>query len=171
MTHPLIPVPLPDPPLTDGCVQLRPWAPADAPALVAAWHDPQIARWTGVPPQTDEAAARRWIEGDAHRRARGLALDLVVDVDGEVVGEVGLADIDPDGRSAEVGWWIAPAHRGAGLATSAAKLVSSWAIAELCVDCVIARCHPGNPASAGVAKAAGFVPDGTVDGVERWICS
>jgi RimJ/RimL family protein N-acetyltransferase len=152
-------------------VQLRPWGPDDAAALVAAWHDAEIARWTGVPPQTDHAAALRWIEGDAHRRARGLALDLVVDVDGTVVGEVGLADIDPGGRSAEVGWWIGPEHRGAGLATAAARLVSSWAITELCVDCVIARCHPANPASAAVARSAGFVPDGMVDGVERWRCS
>jgi RimJ/RimL family protein N-acetyltransferase len=36
---------------------------------------------------------------------------------------------------------------------------------------VIARCHPANPASAAVARSAGFVPDGMVDGVERWRCS
>lgn len=171
MTGALAPVPLPDPPLGDGRVRLRPWAPDDAPVLVAAWHDPEIARWTGVPPETDEAAALRWIAGDAHRRARGVALDLVVDLDGTVVGEVGLADIDPDRRSAEVGWWITPERRGAGLATAAARLVSAWAVSELFVDRVIARCHPDNPASAGVAHAAGFVSDGLVDGVERWICS
>lgn len=171
MTSPRLPVPLPDPPLSDGRVRLRPWAVEDAPALVAAWHDAEIRRWTGVPPQTDEAAARRWIEGDARRRAHGLALDLVIDVDGEAVGEVGLAEIDPSGRSAEAGWWVAPGHRGRGLATGAARLVSWWAVTELCVDCVVARCHPGNPASAGVARGAGFVRGGLVDGMERWICS
>jgi RimJ/RimL family protein N-acetyltransferase len=170
VSHPLLPVPLPDPPLTDGRVQLRPWAPADTDALVAAWHDPDIARWTGVPPRTDEASARRWIEGDAHRRARGLALDLVIELADEVVGEVGLADIDPAGRSAEVGWWVAPAHRRQGIATAAARLVSVWAVTELCVDSVVAVCHLGNPASAAVARGAGFVLDGTVDGVERWRC-
>lgn len=170
MTSQLLPVPLPDPPLAVGRVQLRPWALGDVDALVAAWHDTEIARWTGVPPRTDAAAAERWIAGDAHRRARGLSLDLVIDVDGVVVGEVGLASIDPVRLTAEVGWWVAPDHRGRGHATTAARLVSTWAVSELCLDAVVARCHLGNPASAGVARAAGFVLDGEVDGVQRWRC-
>lgn len=159
-------VPLPDPPLTEGGVALRPWDLADAPELVAAWADPDIARWTGVPDRADAIAARRWISGDAHRRARGLTLDLVIELDDEVAGEVGLAGIDADGRTAEIGWWIAPRHRGKGLAAQAAALVASWAVEELCIEVVVARCHRANPASAGVARSAGFSStdrDGDVD--------
>jgi RimJ/RimL family protein N-acetyltransferase len=151
------PVPLPDPPLADGHLTLRPWQPADAGALEAAWSDPDIARWTAVPDQPSRSLARRWIQGDADRRARGVALDLVLDVGGAVVGEVGLSSIDVVSRTAEIGWWVAPGHRGGGLAARGASLVARWAIEELCVDTIVARCAPANPASGCVARAAGFL--------------
>jgi RimJ/RimL family protein N-acetyltransferase len=150
------PVPLPDPPLSDGHLTLRPWRLPEAAALVAAWADPEVARWTGVPPTPDAVAARRWIEGDADRRAHGLSLDLVMDVDGTIAGEVGLAAIDVSARTAEIGWWVSPAHRGQHLATRAAALVAGWTVEELCVDTVLARCVVANPGSGGVARSAGF---------------
>ena len=168
MTARRAPVPLPDPPLGDGVVQLRPWQDRDAPSLVRAWSDPQVARWTGVPTDTSLPAARRWISGDAHRRALGLALDLVIDMDGEVVGEVGLADIDVAAGTAEIGWWVAPDHRGRGLAARAARLLASWAVGELCVAAVVARCHPDNPVSAGVARSAGFTLGASEEGSGIW---
>ncbi|MDP1818906.1 MAG: GNAT family N-acetyltransferase [Acidimicrobiales bacterium] len=157
-------IPLPDPPLGEGAVCLRPWSVADAAALVAGWSDPEVARWTGVPDRTEEVAARRWIEGEADRRARGLALDLVVDLDGAVVGEVGLSSLDPDAGTVEIGWWIDVAHRRRGLATVAARLMATWSVAELCVNTVLATCDPANPPSGGVARSAGFAPGGE-DGV------
>lgn len=168
MTAGRAPVPLPDPPLADGSIVLRPWADGDAGILVQAWADPKVARFTGVPAQADLAAARRWIRGDAHRRALGLALDLVIDVAGDVAGEVGLADIDIAGGTAEIGWWVAADRRGHGLATRAAGLLASWAVGELCISTVVARCHPENPASAAVARAAGFVCDDPEEGPGVW---
>lgn len=150
-------VPLPDPPLVEAPIVLRPWQAGDAAALAAAWEDPLIGRWTSVPAARGEADAGRWIAGDAHRRARGLSLDLVIDLDGEVAGEVGLAPIDVAAGEAEIGWWVAAGHRGRGVAASGARLLSGWAVQELAVTRVVARCHPDNPASAGVARAAGFV--------------
>jgi hypothetical protein len=37
-------IPLPDPPLSDGSVALRPWMLDDVPALVEACADPEIGR-------------------------------------------------------------------------------------------------------------------------------
>jgi RimJ/RimL family protein N-acetyltransferase len=162
------PLPLPDPPLADGSVSLRPWRLVDAPALAAAWADPEIARWTGVPPQPGLTTAARWIQGDADRRAHGLSLDLVLDVDGEIAGEVGLVAIDVSARTAEIGWWVAPAFRGRRLASRAAALVAGWAIEELCVDVVLARCARANPTSGAVARAAGFHLVAERDDTELW---
>jgi RimJ/RimL family protein N-acetyltransferase len=150
------PIPLPDPPLTDGALALRPWRRGDGPALAAAWADPEVVRWTGVPPSADAAAAERWIAGEADRRARGIALDLVVELEGEVAGEVGLVNIDGQPGTAEIGWWVAPEHRGQGIAAAAAHLVAAWAVEELSVTAVVARCHPDNPASGRVAESDGF---------------
>jgi hypothetical protein len=43
-------IPLPEPPLTDGEIRLRAWEPGDARAVTAACQDPEIPRWTVVPP-------------------------------------------------------------------------------------------------------------------------
>jgi RimJ/RimL family protein N-acetyltransferase len=154
--------------LSDGRLTLRPWRSAEAAVLVAAWADPEVARWTGVPAEPSLAGARRWIEGDADRRARGLSLDLVIDVDDAVAGEVGLAAIDVGARTAEIGWWIAPSHRGQHLASRAAALLAGWVVEELCVDTVLARCACANPGSSAVARSAGFALVGEVDGSQLW---
>lgn len=159
-------IPLPDPPLVDREVTLRPWRGADAPSLVQAWLDPEIARWTSVPTRADLAYATKWIDGDVARRARGLALDLVIDVEGAVAGEIGLSDFDPAAGTAEIGWWTAASHRRRGLAARSVRLVASWATAELCIDTATARCDPTNPGSGAVARAAGFAP---LDRGDVWV--
>lgn len=166
MTPPRVPLPLPDPPLVDGDVHLRPWTVDDASVLARAWADPEVKRWTGVPPTPDEDYARRWIGGCGHRRADGLALDLAIEVDGTVVGEVGLAGLDCSRRVAEAGWWVDEPHRGRGIASMAVSLLASWAVEELCVDVIVARCAAGNPASGAVARKAGFELARADDGTE-----
>jgi RimJ/RimL family protein N-acetyltransferase len=149
-------IPLPDPPLRAGALALRPWQPEDAPALVAAWDDPEIQRWTGVPADRDLEAAERWIAGDAARRARDLSLDLVVERDAELVGEVGLSALDRRAGTAEIGWWTTERHRGRGIASTAAALLVDWASTHLGVA-VLARCDAANPASVEVARRAGAI--------------
>lgn len=168
MTSGSFALPLPDPPLRSGSLTLRPWREADAAVLVAAWADAEIARWTGVPARRDRVAATRWIAGGEGRRERGLAIDLVLDVAGSVIGEVGLAELDGEAGRAEIGWWVEARQRGRGWARTAAHLLAAWAVEELCLDTVVARCATDNPASGRVAAAAGFTLGAVTDGMEVW---
>jgi RimJ/RimL family protein N-acetyltransferase len=161
-------IPLPDPPLRSGDLVLRPWRLEDAPELVAAWADPEIQRWTAVPTARERAYAERWIAGDADRRQRDLSLDLVVDRAGAVAGEVGFVAYDLDAAIVELGWWIAPAHRGLHVASTAAGLLADWIAAELPWTSVV-RCHPDNPASAAVARNAGFHPGWADAAGDLWV--
>ena len=147
-------IPMPDPPLRSGDLVLRPWRVEDAPALVAAWADPEIQRWTGVPDRRDLDAAERWIAGDDERRRRWLSLDLVAERDCDLVGEVGLSSIDRAAGVAEIGWWTAAGRRREGVASTAAGLVVRWASERLRLTCA-ARCDPANPGSVAVAERAG----------------
>jgi RimJ/RimL family protein N-acetyltransferase len=163
VTHRAGPLVLPDPPLSAGAIRLRPWAEEDAPALAAAWSDPEVARWTGVPDPADEAAARRWIAGTPQLRARGLSIDLVVEQAGAVVGEVGLVPRAPRGTGPaayELGWWVGPAWRGEGLASAAVRRLADWALdpAGLGGHEVAAVCAVANPAAGAVARQGGLEP-------------
>lgn len=161
--------------LADPGLVLRAWGAGadDAAALAAAWADPDIRRWTAVPDQHDAAAAARWISGEGTRRASGRALDLVVTdshAPEEVHGEVGLAVVDPGRRWAEVGYWLFPAWRGRGRAAAALELFTGWALADLGIERLFARTAADNPASAGVARRAGYELAGTLpDGTSVWI--
>jgi RimJ/RimL family protein N-acetyltransferase len=143
----------------------------DAEALAAAWADPEVARWTGVPEVHDVAAARRWIAGEPERRARRLALDFVVgspdDGGREVLGEVGLTRFDAKGR-AEVGFWLSPQARRSRLATAAVTEITRWALADLGLTRVWARTDPSNEAAARVLVRAGFVLRGEAGGSMVW---
>lgn len=169
--------PLPWPPLADRATQigLRPWGAGedDAPALAGAWSDPEVARWTAVPDDADVDAARRWIRGEEERRARGLAMDLVIsqlDDPRTIHGEVGFAMAEPDKRWAELGFWVAPGSRGAGRAAAGARIFAEWALRELPIVRLFARTHPDNPGAGRVAEAAGLARAGELDtGTLVWV--
>jgi RimJ/RimL family protein N-acetyltransferase len=155
-----MPLPLPDPPLDDGVVRLRPWSAHDVGALVAAWADAEIQKWTSVPAVRDEAAALRWIASEQLRRDRGLALDLVVSPsdphDSTVIGEVGLVPLAGGPSRAELGWWVAASHRRQGVATRAVGLFAGWARDTLEFTDLFAEVDPDNPPSVWVAESAGI---------------
>ncbi len=153
-------LPLPDPPLADHVIRLRPWGTQDAPALAAAWADPDIQRWSAGPAPDRRSArhAAHWISHEAGRRRAGLAIDLVISPadphDDSVLGEVGLAPIDWEAMTADIGWWIAADARRQGLATRAVTLLAGWAVTHLGLT-PVAVVDPANRASVRVAERVG----------------
>lgn len=164
-------IPLPDPPLSDGTVRLRPWRHADAEDLSAAWNDPEVGRWNAVPDDRSVEAARRWIGGWAERRQTGLAIDLVIVAEdsSELVGEVGVTRFDGDHGSAELGFWLLEGARGRGYASSAVRLMAAWTVDTIGVRLLYTRVHPDNGASTRALERAGFVHRGrSAEGLDVW---
>lgn len=172
---PTPPFPLPFPPLHASGIGLRPWGfgSGDVDALVQAWADPAIARGSRVPDDPGPDVAARWIAGEDQRRRSGQAVDLVITAFGQpegVLGEVGLVLVEAERRWAEVGYWVAAEHRGAGRAAVALRLLSDWAFTDLDVHRLFARTDAANPAAARVAANAGYDQAGVLDGnVEVWV--
>ena len=75
------------------------------------------------------ADAKAWIEIAS---AQDPITDLAITVEDQVVGGIG---IKPNGDvhrfSVEVGYWLAPSHRGRGIATSALGAFSIWIMGQL----------------------------------------
>jgi RimJ/RimL family protein N-acetyltransferase len=139
-------------------VALRTWSAHDVDALVAAWADPEIQKWTLVPAARSAADALRWISAEQLRRDRGLALDLVVARadEREVLGEVGMVLLAGGPSRAELGWWVGPEHRRQGIATRAVTLFADWLREGLEFDDLFAEVDMDNPASVWVAESAGL---------------
>ena len=113
-----------------NALRLRPWRPADLPALLAAHRDPALRRWLATS-LADETAARHWLDAQAAgwASATRFSFAVVADADdtppvGHVVVKAGTAGV------AEVGYWTAAAARGQGIAVRALDTASRWALSE-----------------------------------------
>lgn len=162
---------------------LRHWRPEDAPALEAAWSDPAVVRWSSPPPGLD---ALTWIAGAEDRWARRLALDLVIEAPGTeradrrgrvagcperadpLAGEVGFSGFTSDPARAELGVWVAAAHRGADVATRAVGAVTAWALTELHLEQLWARTDPANAPARALFARLGWHRLGEAGGNVIW---
>jgi RimJ/RimL family protein N-acetyltransferase len=144
---------------------LRHWRPEDAPALAAAWADPDVARWNQPPAGLDAAT---WIAGIEERWDRRLALDLVI-IPG-VAGEVGLSGFTTDPARAELGVWVSAAHRRTGVASEAVRAVTAWALDPdgLALDQLWARTDPANAAAEALFDRLGWDRLGASGGKTIW---
>jgi RimJ/RimL family protein N-acetyltransferase len=156
-------IPLPNPPLTDGEIVLRPWEPSDAQAVTAACQDPEIPRWTVVPPNYTERHAREFIGGTAADLATGRELALAV-VDGEdrLLGALGISNFDWTDLKAEIGYWMAADARRRGIGARATRMLAVWALTHLGLERLELLANPHNEASQRLAERAGFTREGTL---------
>jgi ribosomal-protein-alanine N-acetyltransferase len=150
------PGPLPAVAVTDGRVALRSWRPQDAAVRVRAGADADVQRWTSVPRNVDEAAALAWVNWSERARHDRKALYAAVTLDGECLGSVGLVDLHPNHRRAEIGYWLLDEARGHGLAVKALRLFTSWCFVHLDVARLDLFTNTDNEASMAVALKAGY---------------
>jgi RimJ/RimL family protein N-acetyltransferase len=140
------------PVLSDGHVLLRAAEPRDVPAIEASIHDADVIRWIGPQP----SSAHEVLERDEQWWSRGSPTLSICELDGTCVGKVWLTVPETDRSSAYVGYWLLPVGRGRGLATSAVRLISTWAVRELGITKLWIRAAPDNARSHRVAERSGF---------------
>lgn len=158
----------PSPPLADDRVRLRAWTEDDVAWLARESRDPLVPRFTTVPVDNTEDDVRSFLLAQGPLRERGEQMHLltVERATGERVGPVGLHHFDWRRRSAEVGYWTAPAARGAGLTTAGVRLICAWALGPLGLERIELRADAENVASQRVAERCGFTREGILRDAE-----
>jgi [ribosomal protein S5]-alanine N-acetyltransferase len=143
---------------------IRPYVPADAASLAQAADDPRIAIYMrdAFPSPYTLRDAEGWISLCLAEAAPGRNFALCLR-DGTFAGGIGLrpgADIERG--TFELGYWIAPARWGGGLATEAVATFGVWAFARYpgLRRLEAAVFHP-NAASVRVLEKAGYRYEGT----------
>jgi RimJ/RimL family protein N-acetyltransferase len=146
--------------LTIDELVLRPWHPADAPALLTVCQDPEIARWVTIPQPFLPADANAFIENSSSmwRDGTGATFAIVDAADDRLLGAV--TRFGPDGHQATFGLWLAPEARGRGVGTRALRLVADWTFDTTDAIRLDAYIMVGNEASNRMTERAGFQREG-----------
>lgn len=157
----------PDPRLDDGSVRLEPLGPVHLAGMRALGDDADVVRFTYVrAPLTDEAAGAwldRYVQGWRDGTLAGFAIER--SGGGEFLGFVAIVRYDAEGREAEIGYIVAPAARGRGVAASAVGLVTDWCLGPLGLERVELRIDAENTPSLRVAEKLGYVREGVLRSV------
>jgi RimJ/RimL family protein N-acetyltransferase len=127
--------------------------------LIKASHDPEIVRWTFMPPDFDMAGAVKLAERWRSRAADGRLRQYVVSSQqsSPAVGLVSLVLQDPaDPWLADIAYWLLPRGRHRGLVTRAVRVLLKWAFEQSDVRRVALYTKEGNEPSERVALRCGF---------------
>jgi ribosomal-protein-serine acetyltransferase len=146
-------------------IVIRPWSTGDADALFAAVCAslPTLSQWlpwaTAAYARADAAA---WIAHGIAARDAGEEYHFgVFDAASvEVLGGVGLNHRIRDCRTANLGYWVADAARGRGVAVHAARQTARFGFETLELQRIAIQVQPENRASLRVAVKLGAVCEG-----------
>jgi RimJ/RimL family protein N-acetyltransferase len=154
------------PHLADDAIRLEPLTEAHVASIAAIADDPDIVRFTRVPSGADETFVRAWIgryeSGWQEGNRAGYAIRTA---GGEVAGFAALVDLDLERREGEIGYLVAPAARGRGIAPRAVELLTRWGFDELGLLRLELRIDVQNSASEIVAQRSGYRRDGILRNV------
>lgn len=143
----------------DG-LMLRPGRLEDAAPLVRA-IDGEVHRWLDIIPDPftlDDALA--FLADVRQGWVAGTGAQFCIIRDGALVGVISLAFDPRFSGLGEVGYWVAAATRGRGVATAAVDAVAEWAFDVVGLRRVELHAAVDNLASRAVAERAGFDREG-----------
>jgi len=142
-------------------IQLRPYAPADAPALYEAARESSHTVGPWLPwchPAYTLADAERWIATETTRP--DLHEFAIVAADGRFLGGCGLNAIRRQTQTANLGYWVRATACGRGIAARAVGLLCRWARQSTPLRRIEALIPTDNTASLRVMEKCGATLEG-----------
>ena len=139
---------------------IRPVTPDDFKAMWAIRRQEPVGRWMGAESPDFEPFCEFIATPDR------MGKTLVVELDGQVIGDLMLAPEDPwsqvevaeqaKGVQAEIGWCLDPAVQGQGLATEAVRELVRVSFEELGFRRLVAHCFAANEPSWRLMERLGM---------------
>lgn len=135
----------------------------DFPASFAMWSDPAVTKHIGGRPFAADEVWARVLRYHGHWALLGYGFWAIEEKGtGAFLGEVGFADFKrpiepPFGDTPEMGWALAAAAHGKGVASEAVAAAAAWGDQTFAHDRTVCIIDPENRASVRVAEKNGFV--------------
>ncbi|MCW2956655.1 MAG: GCN5-related N-acetyltransferase [Thermoleophilia bacterium] len=146
---------------------IRPWEPADAPALLASVDGARASLGPWLPWVAESTTLDHFrIAIQKFQSKWAVHSDLAVGIfdrtSGEVLGGSGLHRIDWELRVFEIGYWLGAGAEGHGYMTECAAALTLMAFEALDAERVEIRMDGQNRRSMAVPQRLGFVHEGTL---------
>jgi RimJ/RimL family protein N-acetyltransferase len=127
----------------------------------AMWADPEVTRYIGGKPHSEEESWARLLRYAGHWSFLGFGYWVVEEKStGHFIGEVGFADYKRDLPALkglpEIGWAFTTQARGKGYATEAVRAAIAWGDAHFPSPRTACIIHPKNLASIRIAEKCGY---------------
>lgn len=147
---------------------LTPAAVSDLDDLAALWADAEFTRHIMGRGLSGEEVWFRLLRDLGHWQARGHGNWTIRETaTGAYVGSVGVLDyrrdIDPPFDAPELGWGVAPAFQGTGMAREALQAALGWTDARRAEPRTVCMISPENTPSIRLAERVGYRPYGRAD--------
>ena len=146
-------------PLTSDRIRLRRFRAEDASTLHAYRSDPEVARYQGWGAFSSEDAqqfAARQAAAQPGALGSGAQIALELRDTGEMIGDVYLHTPRETPEEARIGYTLARAHQGRGLATEAVCLLLDWVFGPLEKHRVTALTYACNQPSVALLERIGM---------------
>ena len=106
--------------------------------------------------------ARQWIKHNLLEQTKRnkTSVVFVIDYKGEVIGNIGLSNINKKDNNAELGYWLGKAYWGKGIVTKAVQQVVAYGFKKLKLKRIYAKAYLSNKGSQRVLEKAGFRHEG-----------
>jgi ribosomal-protein-alanine N-acetyltransferase len=149
---------------------LRALTPDDRAAVFALFADPRVAVPTHIAPfegieQADELIA---FFGRRFAAKGGIRWGLTLKGDDTIIGTAGFPGIDDETYRARIGYNLAYAHWGRGLATEAVRALVGLGFAQLNLNRIEATTNLDNTGSMRVLAKVGFTEEGILRDYVYW---
>ncbi|MCW2993465.1 MAG: acetyltransferase [Conexibacter sp.] len=143
-------------------VRLTPFGATHLAGFAALAEDPDVRRFTRFPDPPEPGFPVAWLARYDEGRRDGTREAFAVEdpADGAFLGLALAVAIDAEAGEAELGYTVAPAARGRGVATAAVAELTRWAFEERGLERLTLLIEVANVASTRVAERCGYALEG-----------
>jgi RimJ/RimL family protein N-acetyltransferase len=144
-------------------VRLVPLAEEHLGDVAGVVADPDVVRFTRFPDPLPADFLERFLARYEDGRRDGTRAGFVaVDPEDRLLGLALVPEIDREAREMELGYMVAPAVRGRGVATEMLRLLTRWAFDEARALRAYLIINVANAPSERVAERCGYVREGVM---------
>ena len=140
---------------------LRPIKRSDKESLIKNINNKDIYKYTlRIPFPYTSNDWDKWIKHcfNVKRKKKPKEINFVIDINGEVVGGIGLMNIEK--HKAEIGYWLGKKYWGKGIMTEAVKVITNFGFNKLKLKRLYAPIFPKNKASRRVLEKNNYKLEG-----------